>query len=280
VWLGVACASIFCFALVIFLAGVARQGPRFSPWHRHVRSNSNDRGMEAPDLHPNRPGLTVDSVVVTNNNQQQQQQQQQQHSDSADRHQQPKRPQSAGELHEQVARQQQRVRHMQAALENARIKQQKILPDQVTHNLPDQGFADVERLNAVRDAIRHSWNGYAEHCFGQDEVNPVSGTCENWLNQGNTLIDSLDTLWIAGLKTEFARAREWVANSLSQRLQANVYVSFFESTIRILGGLLATYGLTNDEMFLQKVSAFFCDCVVEEVNACSCKKRMSLFFSL
>lgn len=133
------------------------------------------------------------------------------------------------------------------------MNQRKVLPDAVTQNLADQGFADVVRLHAVRDAIRHSWNGYAESCFGQDEVNPVSGSCENWLNQGNTLIDSLDTLWIAGLKEEFARAREWVASSLSSRLQANVYVSFFESTIRILGGLLATYGLTNDVMFLQKV---------------------------
>lgn len=32
----------------------------------------------------------------------------------------------------------------------------------------------------------------------------------------------------------------------------NVDVNLFESTIRILGGLLSTYHLTGDEMFLEK----------------------------
>lgn len=119
--------------------------------------------------------------------------------------------------------------------------------------MTEHGAADISRQDAVRAAIKHAWDGYASHCFGQDEVNPVSGGCENWLNQGNTLVDSLDTLWIAGLKTEFARARDWIASSLSSRLQANVFVSFFESTIRVLGGLLAAYNLSGDQLFLDKV---------------------------
>ncbi len=52
------------------------------------------------------------------------------------------------------------------------------------------------------------------------------------------------------LLTEFAEAREWVARELS--FDKNVDVNLFESTIRILGGLLSTYHLTEDSMFLEK----------------------------
>lgn len=52
------------------------------------------------------------------------------------------------------------------------------------------------------------------------------------------------------LLTEFAEAREWVAKELS--FDKNVDVNLFESTIRILGGLLSTYHLTRDSMFLDK----------------------------
>lgn len=36
----------------------------------------------------------------------------------------------------------------------------------------------------------------------------------DWLGLGATIVDSLDTLWIMGLKSEFQEARDWVANSL------------------------------------------------------------------
>ncbi len=52
------------------------------------------------------------------------------------------------------------------------------------------------------------------------------------------------------LLTEFAEAREWVARELS--FDKNVDVNLFESTIRILGGLLSTFHLTEDSMFLEK----------------------------
>ena len=37
---------------------------------------------------------------------------------------------------------------------------------------------------------------------------------------GASIIDSLDTLWIMGLKTEFARARTWVATSFNINVRA------------------------------------------------------------
>lgn len=50
----------------------------------------------------------------------------------------------------------------------------------------------------------HAWNGYADNAFGQDEVRPVSKTGRQWLGGSEgmaaSVIDSLDTLWIMGLK--------------------------------------------------------------------------------
>eukprot|EP00042_Codosiga_hollandica_P048331 m.540161 g.540161 ORF g.540161 m.540161 type:complete len:262 (-) comp57641_c0_seq12:733-1518(-) len=55
---------------------------------------------------------------------------------------------------------------------------------------------------------------------------------------------------IMGLTEEFAEARAWVATSMD--LDQDVDVNLFECTIRILGGLLSTYHITNDELFLTK----------------------------
>lgn len=55
---------------------------------------------------------------------------------------------------------------------------------------------------------------------------------------------------IMDLKEEFADARQWVATELTfdRRGQFNA----FEITIRMLGGLLAAYHLSGDNLFLQK----------------------------
>jgi mannosyl-oligosaccharide alpha-1,2-mannosidase len=55
-----------------------------------------------------------------------------------------------------------------------------------------------------------------------------------------------------GLKTEFADAREWVANGLS--LDQDVDVNLFECTIRVLGGLMSAYTLSGDQLFLDKAT--------------------------
>jgi uncharacterized protein YyaL (SSP411 family) len=73
---------------------------------------------------------------------------------------------------------------------------------------------------------------------------------DNWGGMGVTLVDSLDTLWLMGLKDEFKEARDWVATSLTFEHAGTV--SVFETTIRELGGLLAAYDLSKDTIFLTK----------------------------
>ena len=63
-----------------------------------------------------------------------------------------------------------------------------------------------------------------------------------WFNLGLTLVDSLDTLLIMGLRDEFLEARNWVENSLV--VNPDLDVNLFETTIRVLGGLLAAFHLS------------------------------------
>ncbi|XP_076021220.1 mannosidase, alpha, class 1B, member 1b isoform X2 [Genypterus blacodes] len=103
---------------------------------------------------------------------------------------------------------------------------------------------------AVREAFRHAWKGYKDFAWGHDELRPISKSYSEWFSLGLTLVDALDTMWILGLKEEFEEAKAWVATELS--FNKNIDVNLFESTIRILGGLLGTYHLTGDALFLDK----------------------------
>ena len=52
--------------------------------------------------------------------------------------------------------------------------------------------------------------------MGEDELQPLSRRGKNSFGGlGATIVDSLDTLWMLGLKEEFGRARDWVADELS-----------------------------------------------------------------
>ena len=71
-------------------------------------------------------------------------------------------------------------------------------------------------------------------------------------NHAVTLVDSLDTLWLMGMKDEFNEARNWCADHLSERLgRVGGGTSVFETTIRTLGGLLGAFDLSQDSLFLE-----------------------------
>jgi mannosyl-oligosaccharide alpha-1,2-mannosidase len=116
----------------------------------------------------------------------------------------------------------------------------------------DGGAAVGTKRLAIVHALRHAWKGYETHAFGQDEVRPLSGGANNWIGLGLTILDSLDVLWLAGLREEFAKGVQWVHSSL--RFDQRKKVSFFETTIRCLGGLLAAYELCGDATLLAKAT--------------------------
>ncbi|OWF52591.1 Endoplasmic reticulum mannosyl-oligosaccharide 1,2-alpha-mannosidase [Mizuhopecten yessoensis] len=110
----------------------------------------------------------------------------------------------------------------------------------------------TDRQEAVVDAFRYAWKAYKKYAWGHDEFHPITRTHSEWFGVGLTIVDSLDTLVIMGLKPEFDDAREWVATELT--FEKDKDVNLFEITIRVLGGLLATYHLTGDDLFKEKAT--------------------------
>ena len=100
------------------------------------------------------------------------------------------------------------------------------------------------------------------HAWGHDELKPVTkkggDTFNGW---GATLVDSLDTLVIAGLHEEYALARTHVqaldftqlsgSGSAYGRMDG-ITLPTFETNIRYLGGLLGAYDLTGDSLMLDR----------------------------
>lgn len=59
-------------------------------------------------------------------------------------------------------------------------------------------------------------------------------------------------MYIMNLKDEFKEARDWVKNSLDFSIDKDV--NLFETTIRVLGGLLSAYHLSTDNVFLERAT--------------------------
>lgn len=119
-------------------------------------------------------------------------------------------------------------------------------------NLKHLTFSELSnsRQKAVVDSFLHAWNAYKKYAWGQDELRPISKTGQEWMGVGLSIIDSLDTLIIMGLNEEYNLSRDWVEKNLN--FDRDVEVQLFEMTIRTLGGLLAAFHLSNDQLFLNK----------------------------
>jgi hypothetical protein len=110
-----------------------------------------------------------------------------------------------------------------------------------------------KRKEEIIDAVRICWNAYREDAFGKDEYRPLTKDGYNfgeYHSIGYILIDSLDTLLLTGLKDEFNEVRNWLIHN--HTFNIDVDVSVFESNIRLVGGLLSTFVITEDIIFLWK----------------------------
>ena len=103
----------------------------------------------------------------------------------------------------------------------------------------------LERLAAVKSSFEHSWQGYKKHAWMKDELSPLNGgSVQSFGGWAATLVDTLDTLWIMGMKEDFDEAvnavKEIDFNKTSEEI-----LNVFETTIRYLGGFLGAYDLSN-----------------------------------
>lgn len=120
----------------------------------------------------------------------------------------------------------------------------------VGHDLVDAEYIPGKQL--VKQMALHAWRGYREHAWGMDELNPQSRTGSNFYGTHSlalTVIDSLDTLLIIGLRQEYAEARD---HALGISFDKEMEISVFESNIRIVGGFLSAFALTGEGKFVTR----------------------------
>ncbi|PCH34404.1 glycoside hydrolase family 47 protein [Wolfiporia cocos MD-104 SS10] len=113
--------------------------------------------------------------------------------------------------------------------------------------------ADAPKRDAVVAAFKYAWSAYERDAMGDDEYHPIGKSGSNLTDAGGigyTVVDSIDTMLLMGVDEEYARARKWVAEGLSFDRQGNF--NTFETTIRVLGGLLSAYDLTHDDIYLER----------------------------
>lgn len=121
-----------------------------------------------------------------------------------------------------------------------------------------------DKLKQIKMAFNRTWSAYREHAWMHDELKPVaagfvvgSAGVRSWRDPfggwAATLVDSLDTLWIMGMKNEFEEAVNATAK-IDFTTCTRMDIPVFETTIRYLGGLLGAYDVSggNYPLLLQK----------------------------
>ncbi|KAF8408915.1 hypothetical protein HHK36_004985 [Tetracentron sinense] len=132
----------------------------------------------------------------------------------------------------------------------------RLSPDEKGSN--NTSVLDPEKLNAmskwisrqqnVKEAFIHAWSGYKKYAMGHDELMPLSQRGIDGLGGlGATIVDALDTAMIMGIDEIVTEAGSWIEKYLPERISQNGQVNLFETTIRVLGGLLSAYHLSGGE---------------------------------
>lgn len=99
----------------------------------------------------------------------------------------------------------------------------------------------------------HSWTAYERFAWGHDELQPLTNTSNDvWGGFAVTMIDCLDTAKIMGLDAEFERMVAFLDANFT--MQRNHYVSVFELSIRVLGGLLGAFDLSGGDPRLLRMA--------------------------
>ncbi|RKP14428.1 glycoside hydrolase [Piptocephalis cylindrospora] len=127
------------------------------------------------------------------------------------------------------------------------------MPNHLGEHISDLSNEDdsalwAERRQVVRDVVRDGWSRYRRDAWGSDEYKPISHTGHNLTSAGGVgfgIVDALDLFLMLDLKTEYEDALSWTLNELTFELDDSY--SVFETTIRVLGGLLSAYHMMGEK---------------------------------
>lgn len=106
----------------------------------------------------------------------------------------------------------------------------------------------------VKAQMAWAWEGYRKLAWGKDEIKPVSGGFSAFPvkthHLGLSLVEALDTLWVMGLDAQFADGVDWATANLDFDVDGEV--SVFETSIRLVGGLLSAHHASGDPILLSR----------------------------
>lgn len=143
-------------------------------------------------------------------------------------------------------------------VQDIKMKEKKPLPPVPIPKLSGINGGDPEdndirmKREKIKEMMKHAWDNYRTYGWGHNELRPIAkkGHSTNIFGSsqmGATIVDALDTLYIMGLHDEFRDGQKWIKESLD--FSVNSEVSVFEVNIRFIGGLLAAYYLSGEEIF-------------------------------
>ncbi|RDW63947.1 alpha-1,2-Mannosidase-3 [Coleophoma crateriformis] len=108
------------------------------------------------------------------------------------------------------------------------------------------GIDWLDRRDQVKEAFVLSWDSYERYAWGYDEFHPISKKGKQMTPKGMgwIIVDALDTLMLMNLTSRLTHAREWLSTKLDY--EQDQEVNTFETTIRMLGGLLSAHYLSTE----------------------------------
>lgn len=122
--------------------------------------------------------------------------------------------------------------------------------------LPSRAQAPADDWHALAEDVKAemawAWDQYRQRAWGKDEIKPVSGGYSSFplkrRHLGLSIVEALDTLWVMGLDAQFREGMDWVRSTLDFDVDGEV--SVFETSIRLVGGLLSAHHAAPDPAIL------------------------------
>ena len=109
-----------------------------------------------------------------------------------------------------------------------------------------------EFLSDLRNAVSKSFSYYLDHCPSSGEVDSLTGECINNFGFPVTLLESLETLYLLGLKDLYNRAYSMVKSHF--KCSELGFVNKRELWTRGVASLIGAYSLTGQDMFMKKAT--------------------------
>lgn len=102
----------------------------------------------------------------------------------------------------------------------------------------------------IKKETLNAWNAYKKYAWGHDELNPLSKSYRDWYSSSLyiTAIDAYSTLKLMGFENEASEIENYITDHAN--FDKDIFVKTFEVNIRILGGLLSMYELSQNKKIL------------------------------